>query len=119
MIEIRALKPSEWVVLIDTFEKEFDSDLPSPDHATIYGAFEDGKLAGFVLAEEVTFIGQIHVKDPKNSATLARKMIRFLRERTPDNKSVATVASESRFEMLFRTLGMQKISGTLFRRNSK
>lgn len=119
MAEIRKLKPNEWVGLIDTFENVFDSDMPSPEHATIYGAFVDGKLAGFVLAEEVTFIGQIYVKDSKKNAEIARSMVRFLREHTPDNKAVAAVASEPRFEMLFRTLGLQKIAGTLFRRNSK
>lgn len=118
-MEIKKLNAAQWAGLIDTFEAVFDSDLPNYEHGVIYGAFDNGKLLGFVLVEDVKVVGQIFVKEPKNNATVVKKMLRYIRETIPDKQAVAAVASEPRFEMLFRSLGLQKITGTLFRRNSK
>ncbi len=118
-MDIRPLKPAEWISLVDIFDKVFESDLPSPNHAEILGCFEDNKLKGFVLLEQVQFVGLIYVKDEKKDAKAVRKMLKYVREKVSRKQAVAAVASEPRFEMLFKTLGMQKIPGTIFRRNEK
>ncbi len=119
MHEVRKLSIDEWVPLIDVFETVFDSDMPNPKHGEIYGIFEEGKCVSFILLEDVKFIGQIWSRYPKNNTSYVKTLIRWVREKIPEKQTVAAVASEPRFEMLYRTLGMDKIAGTLFRRNSK
>lgn len=116
MVEIRKLKPIERLQISDIFNEVFDSDMPPPPHSEFYGLFEDGRLEGFILAEQITIIGQIFIKNEKNNSNYARKLIRFVRDKAFPTQSVAALASETRFEMLYRTLGLQKIKGTLFRR---
>lgn len=90
--------------------------MPHPEFGTFFGAFEDGHLKGFVLAEKIFMVGQIFtVGDGK--AEYAKALIDHLQAKYPPGISVATVASETRFEKLFKSLGMDRISGTLFRRN--
>lgn len=119
MAEIRKLEKQEWLALIPVFDKVFDSDMPDFDHGEIYGIFEDGKCVSFILIEDVKMVGQVWSRNPKNNSNYVKSLLKFVREKIPAKQSVAAVASEPRFEMLFRTLGMQKIEGTLFRRNSK
>lgn len=115
---IKTLPPRFWHQLETIFGDEFDSDLPEAENAEIFIATEGGKRIGFILAEDVKMIGQIYVYPEfrKESARHAGQMVKFCQERFK-GKSVATLASEPRFEKLYRLLGMQKIPGTLFRKN--
>lgn len=107
-----------WNQLEQIFEDEFDSDLPEEENAEIFMATDGNKRTGFILAEDVKMIGQIYVYPDfrKESAKYAGQMVRFCQERFKGT-SVATLASEPRFEKLYKLLGMQKIPGTLFRKN--
>jgi len=119
MLEIRKLKNSEWSMLTGIFDKVFDSDMPNPAHSEIVGAFEDGKLEGFILLETATFIGEFYSRSKENNGRIARKLVSFARQHIPDKQGVGAVANESRFEILFKTLGMSEIPGKLFWRNAK
>lgn len=117
-MEIRELEAREWLRLKGIFEREFDSDLPIPQNAKIFGCFEGEKMLGFILAENVVFIGQVYVIESERTSGAAKKMLSFVREKfSRERKPVAAVASEKRFEMLFKSLGMTEIGGKLFRRN--
>lgn len=107
-----------WNQLEDIFDKEFDSDLPEKENATIFMATDGSKRTGFILAEDIKMIGQIYVYPEfrKESARYAGQMVKFCQERFK-GRSVATLASEPRFEKLYRLLGMQKIDGTVYRKN--
>lgn len=103
----------------EVFESEFDSDLPDEKVSDLIGVYEEGELVGFVLAEKIEMVGLIYVEPSRRnfSSQIARNLIRYLRDKIPDGVSVGAVASERRFEALYRSLGMQKIAGTFFRRN--
>jgi hypothetical protein len=115
---ITILPARHWHQLEDIFDREFDSDLPEAQNAEIFMATDKGKRTGFILAEDIKMVGQIYVYPDfrKESARYAGQMVRFCQERY-QGKSVATLASEPRFEKLYRLLGMQKIDGTVFRKN--
>jgi hypothetical protein len=119
MAEIRKLRPIEYVPLVGVFDKVFDSDVAPPEHSDVYGVIEDGKIEAFVLAEQVIVIGQIWSRQPKKSTSFIKTLIKFVREKIPSNQTVAAVASDPRYEMLYRTLGLEKVDGTFFRRNAK
>lgn len=117
MIEIRELSPDTWKHFEDIFREEFGSDLPPETHAQFFGIYDDDSFKGFILCEDVKFIGQIFMFDASDDgAKYARALISHVRHSISPDQSVATVASEPRFEKLFRSLGMQKIAGILFRR---
>lgn len=105
--------------LATIFDEDFaGSDLP--EKGDIIGCYEDGKLVGFILAEPVLFIGQIFVTEEhrkENGGSIVKKLVRHVRDKVPDGLSVAAVASEPRFAALYKSFGMEKIAGTLFRRN--
>lgn len=117
MITVREIAPEAWAALKDIFRAECNSSLPHAKFAKFFGAYdENGNLKAWVLAENVVVIGQLFtVGDGKTEYVQA--LISHLQEQHPPGISVATVASETRFERLFKSLGMERISGTLFRRN--
>lgn len=117
----KSIPASEWHKLKDIFADEFDSDLPDPKFAKIIGSYDNGKLVGFVLVERVAIIGQIFVAPEKrenNNGKTVRSLLKSVREQLPEGASVGAVASEPRFELLFKSLGLQKIAGVFFRRNN-
>jgi hypothetical protein len=119
-IVVKQLPSDNWKKLKDIFNNEFDSDLPDPKTAEIVVAYENGVMVGFVLLEKVLIVGQIYVipsQRLKNNSGIVRNLIRYVRDKVPQGLSVAAVASDIRFEALFKSLGMQKIVGTFFRRN--
>jgi hypothetical protein len=119
MILVKKLKPEQYGRLKQVFNDVFDSDLPLPHNSDIFAAFEDGKVVGFILAEDVKMLGQIYVSPEKRSegTEITMKLLKEVRERYEGKENVAAVASETRFEKLYRALKMEKISGTIFRRN--
>lgn len=108
---IKKIPPEAWGELEEIFDKECDgSALPPPAHSVIWGVYDEDKLKGFILVEDVAFIGQIFALPP-----YGKQLVSFVRERYGD-QSVACVASEERFGRLFESLGMDEIKGTLYRR---
>jgi hypothetical protein len=118
-MEIRKLRPNEWIPLIGIFDKTFNSDMPSPEHGEIIGVFENGRLEAFLLMENIVMIDQVWSRSPKKNPQYIKSLVRYVRNKVPDNQTVATVSDGKRFEILFRLLGMERIAGTLFRRNRK
>jgi hypothetical protein len=118
MTEIRELKPTEWPMLTGVFDKVFKgAEMPSPDHAKIIGAFEDGKIQAFIVLENAVFIWECYSRE-KNGNVL-RKLIRYVRDKTPAKQAVGAGADEPRLQMLFKTLGLEEMPGKLFWRSSK
>jgi len=117
-MEVRKLEPKEWLQLKKIFSAEFDSDLPLPQNAEIYGIVEAGKVEAFILLEQVTICGQIYVNDENRHSNYAKSLLSFVRNKfSRERKPVAAVASEKRFELLYKSLGMFEVGGKLFRRN--
>lgn len=119
---IRKIPPKRWKrELEEIFAKEFDSDLPNPKYADIFGEYDHkGKLISFILKEKCVMVGQIYLTPElrkKNNGQRIRKLVNYIVDSIPDGCSIGAVASEKRFEGLFRLFGMQKIKGSLFRRN--
>jgi len=119
MLEIRKLKNSEWSGLTGIFDKVFDASMPSPEHSEILGAFEDGRLEGFILLETAVFVAEFYSRSKENNGRIARRLIQYARQHVPDKQGVGAIANEKRFEMLFKTLGLSEIPGKLFWRNAK
>lgn len=119
MIIVKKLKPEQFKRLEKIFEEEFDSDAPLPENSDIFAAFENGKLVGFVLAEQLVMIGQIFVIPEKRtgSTEVSRELLKELRKRFEGKEVIGAIASEPRFGNLYKALGMQKISGDFYRRN--
>lgn len=122
----KVIPPAKWKTLKiggqtieEIFDDEFDSDLPDAKVSDLIGVYDGAELVGFVLAEKIEMVGQIYVAPAKrnNASQIARNLIRYLRDNIPDGVAVGAVASETRFEALYRSLGMQKIRGNFFRRN--
>lgn len=117
MSKIIKVPSSRWHTLEKIFEEEFNSDLPSADNAAIYGDYEGGKLQAFILVENIKMVGQIYSMPDNKNRQSVQKLVNYLVETLPDGTAVGVVASEKRFEALYRLLKMQKIPGTFFRRN--
>ncbi len=117
---IKLLPPRFWHQLEDIFQDEFDSDLPDVNSdAEIFMSANDGKRTGFILVEPVKMIGQIYIYPEfreQNVAKNAGEMVKFMQKRY-DGTPVGCVASEPRFEKLYRRLGMEKIDGVFYRKN--
>lgn len=120
-MSITLLPPRHWHQLEGIFNDEFDSDLPDAQgDAEIFMSTDGGKRTGFILAEQVTLIGQIYVYPEfreKNVARNARDLVKFMQDRYQGKMPVGAVASEARFGKLYRLLGMQKIDGDFYRKN--
>ncbi len=116
---VKPLKPDQFGRLKKIFEEEFDSDLPLPENSEILVAYEDGKMQGFILVETVQVIGQIWVTPEKrnNSSGIVQNMLKYIRAKIAPKSVVAAVASEKRFENLYKAFGMQPIEGKFFRKN--
>lgn len=100
------------------FKAEFGS-LPKAENSTIFGAFEDGRLIGFILAEDVVMIGQIYVVPEKRneSMSIVNSLVQTVKNEYDGKDNVGAVASEPRFEEMFKSLGMGKINGVFYRKN--
>lgn len=106
--------------LKEILDKDFDSDLPDPRHADIYGSYDEkGKIEAFIITEKIVMIGQIWVRSDtsQNNGQKAKKLLSFIQQKMPLGISIGAVASEERFEGLFRLFRMHKIAGKFFRRN--
>lgn len=118
---IQKIPVSRWKELERIFRAEFDSDLPDPKFAEIIGEYDDlGRIKSFVVKEKIVMVGLIYVRPSersKNNGQAAKKLVSYLVNSLPDGLSVGAVASETRFESLFRLFRMQKIAGAFFRRN--
>jgi hypothetical protein len=117
---IKELDKEHFGKLEAIFNAEFDSDPPRPDHSKIFVAYDDdGDPVGFVHAEQIILLGQVYVVPEKRNSTISvtKTMIDFLRSNFDGKANVAAVASEPRFEQLFKNYGMQMISGTFHRKN--
>jgi hypothetical protein len=116
MIEIRPLTTEEREKIAPEFCELSNSDFPPDQHSIFWGIFEDDELQGYVLAENVLFLGQIRVFNEKQGAKYAWGLVNHLRNDTPEDKRIAMVASEERFEPFFEHLGLSPIEGKLYRR---
>lgn len=116
MIEVKEIKPEAWAGLAEFFHEEEAGDLPHGEFGTFLGVYEDDKLKGFVLAEKVILIGQICTVG-NNKPEYVKALIDHLQKEYPPGITVASVASESRYERLYKSLGMQKMLGSFWRRN--
>lgn len=116
--KIIKIPPGRWEKdLKEIFNKTFDSDLPHPDSADIYGTYNAaGRIQTFILVEKILLVGQIYSAPGENDRHSVKKLVDYIVNTLPD-KVVGAVASEKRFEGLFRLLGMTRIDGTFFRRN--
>lgn len=114
---IKKIPPSQWHKIEKTFTDVFDSDMPDKKNGTFYGYYENGKLEAFVLTEKIIIVGQIYSYKDKNNGHAIKKLVDYITDLLPKGTSVGAVASETRFEGLFRLLKMQKITGTFFRRD--
>lgn len=119
MIVIRRLPADKYERLKRIFREEFDSDLPEPENSEIFVAIDDGKLAGFVLAEDIKMVGQIYAAPAYRDRSLevVMPLIREIRDNYEGNAVVGTLASEPRFGKLYASLGMEPIAGDFWRRN--
>jgi hypothetical protein len=113
---IKILPSRFWNQLEDIFEKEFDSDLP--ETGEIFISTEGSRRTGFILVEPIRMVGQIYVYEDfrKDSVKNAMKLVKHV-QNLYQGSPVGTVASEARFEKLYRLMGMDKIEGTFFRKN--
>ena len=121
MSENRIIKipASRWNALLkDTFDEVFNSDLPDPAYADIYGEYENNQLKGFINVETIKLVGQIYVSpEAENNRQTARNLVNYLVDTLPEGISVGAIASETRFEGLYRMLKMSMVPGKFFRRN--
>lgn len=116
---IKRLPAAEFPRLQPIFENEFDSDAPLPDNSEIFVVYEEGKMIGFVLAEQIRLLGQIYVIPSQRKA--GAKIVKALLDHCKDNyvgkEVIGAVASEPRFGNLYKAYKMQKIEGEFYRRN--
>lgn len=119
MITVKKLKPEQFARLEQIFREDFESPAPLPQNSEIFGAFENARLVGFVLAERVIMIGQVWVSPTlrNNSTEVIGPLIRIVRDEYDGVENVGAVASEPRFISLFKHYGMGEIPGTFCRKN--
>lgn len=106
-------------MLTPIFGKVFDSEMPNPNHAEIVGCFDGERLEGFIVLERPVFIWEMYSRDAKNRGSVARRMIRWVRDSIPEKQAVGAGADDPRIQMLFKSLGMDEMPGKLFWRSSK
>ena len=116
---IKLLNGVEREVLAPIYEKEFDSYLPDEKQAHIIASVENGKIEGFLTIERLIRVGLISV-NPKlrntlKSAQVMKHLIKYAVESIPKGESVITIASDAKFESLFKRLGMREEEGKVFR----
>lgn len=118
-MNIVKLPSRHWQQLEKIFDEEFDSDLPPAENAEIFIANENGERLGFILKEKTEMVGLIYVypETKKDIAKTALSLVRFIKSRAAKGTSICCVASEPRFGRLFKSLGMEKIPGDLYRIN--
>jgi len=119
MLIVKKAKPEQFERFAKIFSEEFDSSLPEPDNSEILIAYENGVMKGFVLVEEVKLVGQIYVvpDERKSSSEIVKSLITFVKKTIAPKSVVGAVASERRFEHLYKAFGMQKIEGIFYRKN--
>lgn len=117
---VKKLKPEQYSRLAAIFDKEFSgSDLPETHNSEILVAYENSKMVGFILIEDIKMIGQIYVVPEKRNSSIQviQNLVKSVKERIAPKNVVGAVASETRFEALFKAFGLQKIDGKFFRKN--
>ena len=119
MIIVKPAKEEQFQRFAKIFESEFESDLPLPDNSKILVAYENGVMKGFVLVEQIQLVGQIYVipEERKSSSEIVKSLITFVKRTIAPKAVVGSVASERRFEALYKAFGMQKIEGIFYRKN--
>lgn len=119
--KIIKIPPSRWHTLEKIFTDVFDSDLPRAENADIYGTYDaQGRIQTFILVEKALIVGQIYSAQNRSGEIdrhSVKKLVDYIVNTLPGNTTVGAVASEKRFEGLFRLLRMQRIPGVFFRRN--
>lgn len=117
MIEINTIPKELYPELLPVFEREFDSDVPSLKYSKLLGAFDGQVLAGFLNLEWLLWFGQICIAPDYRGNGIARKLIHTAESQIPKGAGVITIASEERFERLYRRKGMFNVPGTIWRRD--
>jgi hypothetical protein len=114
---IKLLTDEEKEKLFPIFLSEFSSLIP--EQSNIVAIEEDGEVVAFVLSEVLIRVGLLYVKPElrgtQRSASLSKRLIRYLFQRIPKNSSVITIASESKYNSLFEKIGMREEAGTVYR----
>jgi hypothetical protein len=116
---VKKLKSEQFSRLKKVFEEEFASDLPEPQNSEILVVYEQGRMVGFMLAETIVMLGQIYVvpEKRKNSSKIVKNLLDYCKMQIAPKNVVGAVASESRFENLYKAFGMEKIFGVFYRKN--
>lgn len=109
---IEMLPVERWSELTEIFSREFDSALPNKGKAYILADVEDGEIKAFVVVEMLLRVGQVY-----STSGSPRKLLKQVVDNMPANTAVIAIASEPRYESLFKKFEMDKFEGTLYRRD--
>lgn len=106
-------------ILIDIFQKEFDSYPPSLKQGAIFAVKNEGEIEAFITTEHLVRVGMIwvhpkHRKTPK-AVTWLKGFVRFLLNIIPYETSVVTIDDTKQFAKTFKTLGMRQVEGDIWR----
>ncbi len=111
---ITLLPHNKWDELGTVFYEQFEqSDIPTKHQAIIPAEVDDesGRVLSFVVLEQLWRIGQVWSEGGHPG-----KLFKFV-EANIGEGSVVGIASEPRFETLFRKFQMHEMKGKLFRRD--
>lgn len=116
---IGTLKEEDYLALEPLIVAHFGS-MPNPKRSRMIGCFDDngGGLRGFLIYENLGYVGMPYVKEGEDGATIIRQLIDHVEEKCKEEKvAVVSIASEPRFEKLLEHKGMHEVEGKLYRRN--
>jgi hypothetical protein len=117
-LNIELLPHGRWEELREVFDREFNAELPSENHAEIlFKANEDGKIQSFAVVETLIRIGQFHTLEKVAGQNVPLKILKYLLKNIPKGASVIAVDDDGRFGGLARKFGMYERRGTIYRRD--
>ena len=120
MVNLRLLSEEERFPLFEIYDREFDAELPHEDQAHIIACYdENGEIEAFVTAEiliraDMWWVRE-DVRDTPRSASLIRRMARFILGKVPRGSSIITLAGCDTHRRIFERLGMRLVQGDVYR----
>lgn len=117
-MSIELLPHTRWEELRETFDREFNADLPSENQADIlFKANESGKIQSFAVVETLIRIGQFHTMEKISGQNAPLRILKYVLRSIPKGASVIAIDDNGRFGGLARKFGMYERRGTIYRRD--
>lgn len=110
MITFAIVKPEEWLQIEGPMKAVLGNDMPvTPEQATFLGAYDDGKLVGWIHIEHVYHFNSVYLEAQYRQSRLGLKLIQEAASHIPAGHSAIWLTDRNVANKIAQLIGARNL----------